>query len=87
MKLYIWVMTELYNAGVSTSVQSDGWKAESAPNFERSDNHALSLFSKTFSTGTSYAITTTGLMVGGVVAQHPNAAPWSAHTRLIPGIL
>ncbi|CAE7422187.1 unnamed protein product [Symbiodinium natans] len=66
--LYVWVMKNSYNAGVDAALGGDGWEQVHAPNFKRSDNHALNVWKRFFADGSSYDIQTTALMVGGVVS-------------------
>jgi hypothetical protein len=74
--MYVWVHDGTYNAGVDAFLGADGWIAISAPNFQRSDGPDINVWSRDFISGSSYAITTTGLMVGGVVANGCKAVDW-----------
>ena len=66
--LYVWVMKDKYNAGVDAALSGDGWEKVDAAGFKRSDNHALNVWKRSFTSGSQYEIKTTGLMVGGVVS-------------------
>lgn len=65
-KLYVWAQQGDYNGGVDAFLRGDGWAPEDAKGFSGGEM-ALNLWSRSFTTGSSYDIKTTGLMVAGVV--------------------
>ncbi|CAE7320862.1 NCL [Symbiodinium sp. KB8] len=79
--LYVWVMKDKYNAGVDAALSGDGWEKVDAAGFKRSDNHALNVWKRSFTSGSQYEIKTTGLMVGGVVSNGCEAPRSTKHSQ------
>ena len=65
-KIYVWAAKGEYNGGVDEALRGNGWVAEAAEGFS-GGGLDLNLWSRHFTTGSSYKIQTTGLMCGGVV--------------------
>eukprot|EP00437_Effrenium_voratum_P004130 CAMPEP_0181423132 /NCGR_PEP_ID=MMETSP1110-20121109/13972_1 /TAXON_ID=174948 /ORGANISM="Symbiodinium sp., Strain CCMP421" /LENGTH=1183 /DNA_ID=CAMNT_0023546251 /DNA_START=81 /DNA_END=3632 /DNA_ORIENTATION=- len=71
--LYVWATQGQFNGGVDEALNADGWTAEAAEGF-CGGALSLNLWSKQFTTGSSYSIEITAdTMIGGVVGTAPCA--------------
>ncbi|CAJ1328154.1 unnamed protein product [Effrenium voratum] len=67
-KLYVWARDGEYSGGVDELLKArGGWVREKVDGFQRSDGHALNLWSKRFIDGSEYSLDLKSCMVGGVI--------------------